>query len=70
MSLLKALILKSSHILAGFFVPIINRSSYNLYNQQQLKLGLDYCFVDKNKDVRRFLAANMEFLAGNIDHNI
>ena len=33
---------------------------------------MDYCFVDKNKDVRRFLAANMESLAdnakGNIDH--
>ena len=74
MSLLKALILKSSHILAGFFVPIINRSNYNLHNQQQLKLGLDYCFVDKNKDVQRFLAANMKFLVdrirGNIDHKI
>ena len=33
---------------------------------------MDYCFVDKNKDVQRFLAANMETLAdsvkGNIDH--
>ena len=33
---------------------------------------MDYCFVDKNKDVWRFLAAHMEFLAdsikGNIDH--
>ena len=33
---------------------------------------MDYCFFDKNKDVRRFLAANMESLAdsvkGNIDH--
>ena len=33
---------------------------------------MDYCFVDKNKDVQRFLAANMESLAdsikGNIDH--
>ena len=40
--------------------------------RQQLKLGLDYCFVDKNKDVQRFLAANMESLTdsirGNIDH--
>ena len=36
------------------------------------KLGLDYCFVDNNKDFRIFLAANMESLAdsvkGNIDH--
>ena len=33
---------------------------------------MDYSFVDKTKDVRRFLAANMETLAdsvkGNIDH--
>ena len=55
-------------------VPIINLSNYNLSNQerQQLKLNLDYCFVDKNKDVWRSLAANMESLAdsvkGNIDH--
>ena len=37
-----------------------------------LKLDLDYSFVDKNKGVPRFLAANMESLAdsikGNIDH--
>ena len=36
------------------------------------KLGLEYCFVNKNKDVRRFLATNMESLGnsikGNIDH--
>ena len=33
---------------------------------------MDYCFVDKYKDVWGFLAANMEYLAdsvkGNIDH--
>ena len=33
---------------------------------------MDYCFVDKNKDLWRFPAANMESLAnsvkGNIDH--
>ena len=58
----------------NYSVPIINLSNYNLSNQerQQLKLGLDYCFADKNKDVQRFLAANMESLAdrvkGNIDH--
>ena len=46
----------------NYSVSIINVSNYNLSNQerQQLKPGLDYCFVDKNKDVRRFLAANME----------
>ena len=34
------------------------------------KAGLDYCFVDKNKDVQRFLAANSESLAYNIKGNI
>ena len=58
----------------NYSAPIINLSNYNLSNQerQQLKFGLDYCFVDKNKDIWRFLAANMESLAdsvkGNIDH--
>ena len=58
----------------NYSTPIINLSNFNLSSQktQQLKLGLNYCFVDKNKDVQRFLAANMESLAdsikGNIDH--
>ena len=58
----------------NYSVNITDLSNYNFSNKerQQLKLGLDYCFVDKNKDVRRFLAANMEFLAdsvkGNTDH--
>ena len=58
----------------NYSIPIINLSNYNLSNQerQQLKLGLDYCIVDENKEVWRFLAANMESLAnslkGNIDH--
>ena len=57
-----------------YSVPIINLANYNLSNQERqlLKLGFDYCFVDKNKDVRGFLAANMESLVdsvkGNIDH--
>ena len=56
----------------NYSAPIINLSNYNLSSQetQQLKLGLDYCFVDKNKDVRRFLAANMESLADSVKDNI
>ena len=48
----------------NYSVPIINLSNYNLSNQEKkpLKVGLDYCFVDKNKDVCRFLAANIESL--------
>ena len=37
---------------------------------QELNLGLDYCFVDKNKDVQRFLATNIGSLAYNIKGNI
>ena len=37
---------------------------------QKLNLGFDYCFVDKNKDVQRFLAANIGSLAYNIKGNI
>ena len=56
----------------NYSLPIINLSNYNLSNQerQQLKLGLDYCFVDKNKDVHRVSAANMESLADSVKGNI
>ena len=51
----------------NYYVPIINLSNYNL---QKLNLGFDYCFADKNKDVQRFLAANIGSLAYNIKGNI
>ena len=53
-------------------VPIINLSNYNLSNQekQKVKLGLDYCFVDKNKDVQRFLTANIDSSAYNLKTSI
>ena len=46
-------------------VPIINLSTYHLKDIefQQLKLGLDYIYIDKNKKTRKFLAANFETLA-------
>ena len=46
-------------------VPIINLSTYRLKDIefQQLKLGLDYIYIDKNKKTRKFLAANFETLA-------
>ena len=55
----------------SYSVPIINLPNYNFSNleRQQLKLDLDYCFANKNKDVWRFLAVNKECLADiNIDH--
>ena len=56
----------------NYSAPIINLSNYNISSQetQQLKLGLHYCFVDKNKDFQRFLAANIESLADSIKRNI
>ena len=56
----------------NYSIYIIDLSNYNFSNKerQQLKLGLDYCFVDKNKDVRRSLAANMESLADSVKDNI
>ena len=66
------IILKRKPCNTNYSVPIINLSNYNLSNQetQQLKLGFDYCFAGKNKDVRRFLAVNMEAgsVKGNIDY--
>ena len=45
-------------------VPVINLSNYNLLNQeiQQLKIGLDYFFVDRNKDFWRFLQLFTKYL--------
>ena len=53
-----------------YSVPVINLSNYILLEKQQLKLGLGYCFVDKNKDVLKFLAANFGSLADSIKANI
>ena len=47
-------------------VPIINLSSYNL-DYSALKFGLNQCFVDKNKFVRRTIATEFEALASTID---
>ena len=48
-----------------YSVPVINLSTYHLKDieYQQLKLGLDYSYIDKNKNTRKFLAANFETLA-------
>ena len=66
-----ALKIKKKPCRTNYSVLTINSSNYNLSNQkrQQLKLGLEY-FVDKNKDIWRFLAANMESLAESIKGNI
>ena len=47
-----------------YSVPFINLLIYHLKDieHQQLKLGLDYSYTDKNKNTRKFLAANFETL--------
>ena len=49
----------------NFEVPIINLSNYRLNYEErnQLKLGLDFSFVDRNKNTKKFLAASMESVA-------
>ena len=48
-----------------YSVPVINLSTYDLKDieYQQLKLDLDYSYIGKNKNKRKFLAANFEILA-------
>ena len=46
---------KNKNNVTNYFAPIITFSNHNLWNQerQQLKLGLVYCFGNKNKDIFR-----------------
>ena len=55
-----------------YSVPVINLSTYHLKNieYQQLKLGLDYSYINKNKNTRKFLAANFETLAQRTRHYV
>ena len=53
---------KKQVVIKHYFVPIINTSKYVLSNkeEQQLKLGFKHSFVDKNNNIRRLLASNLE----------
>ena len=48
-----------------YSIPVINLSTYHLKDieYQQLKLGLDYSYIGKNKNTRKFRATNFETLA-------
>ena len=58
----------------NYRVPIINLSDYELSEVEckQLQLGLEYSFVNKNRDLKKNLAANLETLVSQassfIDH--
>ena len=46
-------------------VPIINLSNYQLNKKEynQLKMGLNHCFINKDKNQKKHVAANMESIA-------
>ena len=56
------------------FLKLINLSDYGLseVERKQLQLGLEYSFVNKNRDLKKNLAANLETLASRassfVDH--
>ena len=49
----------------AYDVPTINLSSVQLRDKElnQLSFGLDHSYLDKNKHVKKYLAANFESLA-------
>ena len=49
---------------------MINISKYVVSNkeEQQLKLGLNHSFVDKNKNIKILLAANMQRITERIEN--
>ena len=57
---------------SNYSVPLINLSDHTLnkFEERQLKFGLDHSFVDKNKNQRKFLAANMETISQRVDKAI
>ena len=48
----------------NYSVPIINLSNYTLNDSEynQLKFGLNHCFINKDKHIKKDIAANMESL--------
>ena len=56
----------------SYKTPILNLSNINLTleDSKQLNLGLEYSFVDKNKNIKKFLAANFQSIADRITDNL
>ena len=53
-------------------VPIVNLTKYVLsaVERSQLELGLEYSFINKSKNQRKFLAANLELICQKVDKDI
>ena len=69
---LDRLITYSPSITPGHKIPIINLLTIYLNQKElnQLKMGLDYSFVDKNKRVKGNIAASMESAIEAVDKDI
>ena len=63
---------KRENVSDSYKTPIINLSNIGLTLEEskQLNLGLEYSFVDKNKNIKKFLAANFESIADRITDNL
>ena len=57
--------LKTKNSNINFSVPVINLSSHVLTEKEHnhLKYGLKYCFIDRNKNVKKYLSLELETLA-------
>ena len=55
-----------------YYAPVINISNTTLSykEQQQLSFGLEHSYVDKNKHIRKNLAANFETIADRVTHTL
>ena len=69
---LDRLITYSPSITPDYNISIINLSTINLNQKElnQLKVGLDYSFVDKNKHVKKNIATSMENVAEAVDKDL
>ena len=69
---LDRLITYSPSITPDYNIPIINLSTINLNQKElnQLKMGLDYSFVDKNKHVKKNIATSMKSVAEAVDKDL
>ena len=54
---------------SSYCIPIVNISDTELTEKEErvLSFGLEHSFVDKNKNIKSFLAANLEGVAESAD---
>ena len=67
---LAKLIIHKPRIDNSFSVPIVNLSSFNDLDVNELRFGLDHCYVNKHKFIKRDLAVELECLAAAVDGKV